>query len=459
MAKSQITFRCSECMEVTSKWQGQCPACFSWSTLREDTSLEEDSSLLQKAAKGASPKGVAKKGMTVKEALSKEHAEKRIDTEIEEYNRVLGGGIVPGSLVLFSGEPGIGKSTLTLEVAAKLSRTKKVLYVSGEENETQIAMRAKRMGYVDASIDLVQENVLEHILATCKKSPPEVLILDSIQVLYSLSIGAQAGSISQIRFVTEVIMEYAKTASIAVILIGHVTKDGTIAGPKVLEHLVDTVLLLEGDRSGELRLLRSIKNRFGATDEVGVFRMDGEGLKQVPNPSQFFLSGKRPGATGSTFGAVVEGTRCFYVEVQSLTSYTKFGYPKRTCVGYPMARLPMILAVLERYAGAALGSDDVYVNVVGGLVSRDTALDCSVAASVLSSKAKKELSRGVAFIGEIGLTGEIRTVPHLEKRIKEALKVGVEEVVLPVALTNPPAGIKVTVLKTVEELARYIAKA
>lgn len=453
MAK-QLQFVCQACGELTSKWQGQCPHCGSWNTIEEKESIAQES-LLNMASKNK-VEGISKEIHSVESCVEKVPEQKRLSTAIGEMDRVLGGGLVGGSLILFSGEPGIGKSTLTLDAASRMATRAKVLYVSGEENEGQIALRAKRMKTGHANLYILQENVLENILQTCKKELPDVLIIDSVQVIYSSSLGNQAGTISQIRFVTEVIMEFAKTSGITVILIGHVTKDGAIAGPKVLEHLVDTVLLLEGERSGELRLLRSVKNRFGTTDEVGVFKMHEEGLLEVTNASAYFLSGKRHGAFGSAYGSIVEGTRAFLVEVQALTSYTKFGYPKRASVGFPLTRLPMILAVLERYGNVPLGSHDVYVNVVGGLSSKDTSLDASVAASIISSKAKKPLPRKTLFLGEVGLTGELRPVAHMEKRVKDAQNIGLEKVILPRKTTGKTISIAQEEIKTVEELVKYI---
>lgn len=349
----------------------------------------------------------------------------RIASGFVEVDRVLGGGVVPGSLILLGGEPGIGKSTLTLQMAAKFAEIiGKTLLASGEESAEQIALRAVRLKNSHARLQIFSDNTIENILATAEAEKPKLLVVDSVQVMSSLESGSMAGSIPQIRLVTERLLRFAKTTRTPVILIGHVTKDGDLAGPRLLSHLVDVVLTLEGDPHRDFRLLRTTKNRFGATSEVGVFEMKENGLIEVKNPSAAFLEGRAENPIGSCVAATVEGTRPLLVEVQALTSPSVFGYPKRTASGFDLNRLQLIVAVLQKHAGIKLDSSDVFVNVVGGFRLREPAADLAVALAIASSKKQIPLAQDLAAFGEIGLTGEIRFVSQTEKRAKEAKKMG-----------------------------------
>lgn len=376
-----------------------------------------------------------------KHALSSAHALKpsvtidniqikkqRLVTRISEFDRVLGGGFMTDSLVLLVGDPGIGKSTLTLQICSKMAEIgRKVLYFSGEESAEQISDRANRLK-IKAPIHLLNLNNLDSLLATIEAEKPGFVVVDSVQVMSGDDIAGQAGSISQVRYVTEQLMQVSKTKNIPILLIGHVNKEGNLAGPQVLTHLVDTVLFLEGDRFHQFRLLRATKNRFGAVDEVGVFSMAEEGLIEVTNPSALFLEGRSDNPIGSVIVPVLEGTRTFLVEVQALTSYTHFGYPKRTASGIDLNRLNIIIAVLERYAKIKLDSSDVFINVVGGLKLSEPAIDLAVAMAIASSKLQKPLPSDLAVMGEVGLSGEVRNIPQTEKRIKEAEKLGFKQI-------------------------------
>ncbi len=353
---------------------------------------------------------------------------RKIFSGINEFDRVLGDGIVPGSLTLLSGEPGIGKSTLTLQVANKIAKNHKVLLISGEESLEQIATRNTRLGFNEKNLVAINEFNLETILETIKSQNPDFVIIDSIQVISSLDIPSSAGSISQVRYCAEQIMELIKTRNIATFLIGHVTKDGTLAGPKVLEHLVDTVLHLEGDRFQQFRLLRAAKNRFGSCSEVGIFEMNEKGLQEVKNPSAQFLDGRKKNAVGSAITVSMEGTRPFLVEVQALVSKSPFGYPKRTANGFDLNRLQILIAVLEKYAKINLQTQDVFVNVVGGIKLGEPAADLAVLMAIASSYLKKPLPEAVIF-GEVGLSGELRKPNHEEKRNKEAEKLGFKKTI------------------------------
>lgn len=357
--------------------------------------------------------------------------DKRLMTGIGELDRVLGGGMMEDSLMLLAGDPGIGKSTLTLQLCDRVAGLgKKVLYFSGEESVAQIAGRGRRLGLKN-QIGLINLNDLDSILATIETEKPEFVVVDSVQVMASAEIPSQAGSVTQVRFVAERLMQVAKGRKIPILLIGHVNKDGNLAGPQVLTHLVDTVLFLEGDNFHQFRLLRATKNRFGAVDEVGVFAMEEKGMTAVSNPSALFLEGRAKDPIGSCIAPVLEGTRVFLVEVQALTQYTQFGYPKRTASGFDLNRLSIIIAILNRYADMKLDSTDVYVNVVGGLKLSEPAADLAVALAIASSKLKKPLPANMAAIGELGLSGELRHVTQSKKRIDEVRKLGFEKVFSP----------------------------
>lgn len=428
-----MRYVCTNCGYETPKWAGQCLSCQAWSTLSENTDAGGSARQVQLAAGKQVKKGTAKETHSLEavHSIKNAAADELLQTGVSELDRVFGGGITAHSVTLLAGEPGIGKSTLTLSLCKALThKGKQVLYVTGEESLKQIAGRAKRLG-VEGNIMLLHETAVEDILATVREHRPDVLFVDSIQVMYSGSLGNTPGSIQQIRMVTELLVDLAKNGGVTVFIIGHVTKEGGIAGPKALEHLVDTVAVLEGDRGGELRLLRAEKNRFGPTDEVGVFQMSGEGLSPVENPSAVFLAGRRLGAPGSVLTATMEGTRAFLLEIQSLAASTKFGYPKRTAVGCDPRRLEMLLAVAGKFMKTSLDSHDVYVNVVGGLRIRETAVDLALLASILSSRLGKPIPEGTVVLGEVGLTGEVRSVVHMEKRLAEADRQGMKRVLVP----------------------------
>lgn len=413
---------CTTCQATSPKWSGQCMQCKSWNTMVED---------VVNVGKPELKKAIA---LPINSTLSSSDLDLdsvRIKSGSSELNRVLGGGFVPDSLVLLVGDPGIGKSTLTIQVCNSMAALgKKVLYFSGEESTSQVAKRAQRLGLKN-DIGLIHVNNLESLLASIDAEKPEFVVVDSVQVMASDDVASQAGSVSQIRYVTEQLMQVAKSRKIPILLIGHVNKEGNLAGPQVLTHLVDTVLFLEGDNFHQFRLLRSTKNRFGAVDEVGVFSMESNGLKDVKNPSALFLEGRPEDPIGSVIVPILEGTRTFLVEVQALTQYTQFGYPKRTASGFDLNRLNIIIAVLNRYASLKLDSSDVYVNIVGGLKLKEPAADLAVALAIASSKLKKPLPAQMVAMGEMGLSGEIRKVTQMDKRAKEAKKLGFDQVVSP----------------------------
>lgn len=418
--KLKSIYVCTACGAQHPKWGGQCDKCKAWNTLAEDV---VNVGKKEKKSSAAMP---VKPTVTVSDIKVKE---KRLCAGIGELDRVLGGGFMEDSLVLMAGDPGIGKSTLTLQICDQMAaQGKKVLYFSGEESVGQIASRASRLK-LGNEVGLINLNDLESILATIEAERPEFMVVDSVQVMASDEIASQAGSISQVRYVAEQLMQVAKSKKIPILLIGHVNKEGNLAGPQVLTHLVDTVLFLEGDRFHQFRLLRSTKNRFGAVDEVGVFAMESSGLTEVKNPSKLFLEGRAKDPIGSCIVPIVEGTRVFLVEVQALTNYTQYGYPKRTASGFDLNRLNIIIAILNRYANLKLDSTDVYVNVVGGLKLNEPASDLAVALAIASSKLKKPLPATMAALGELGLSGELRQVPQMEKRLKEAEKMGFSNVV------------------------------
>jgi len=417
--KLKTIYICTKCNSKAPKWNGQCLQCGAWNSLVEDVEDMDPKKQSLKLAKPVAPT-VTISGMQVKK--------QRLITKISEFDRVLGGGFMTDSLVLLVGDPGIGKSTLTLQICEKMAEIgRKVLYISGEESVEQISDRARRLKAKNP-INLLNLNDLEAILATLEAEKPGFVVIDSVQVMTSGDIASQAGSISQIRYVTEQLMQVAKGKNIPILLIGHVNKDGNLAGPQVLSHLVDTVLFLEGDNFHQFRLLRATKNRFGAVDEVGVFSMTENGLEEVLNPSALFLEGRAESPIGSVIVPVLEGTRTFLVEVQALTSYTHFGYPKRTASGIDLNRLNIILAVLERYAKIKLDSSDVFVNVVGGLKLSEPAADLAIAMAVASSKLQKPIPSDLVIMGEIGLSGEVRNISQTDKRIKEAKKLGFNKI-------------------------------
>ena len=418
--KISTQYICSQCSYQSSKWVGKCPNCEAWNSFAEGE--VKQASAFQKKIKAHS-----RTPQEYSNILRNLKGDSRTKIGIGEIDRVLGGGVVSGSLLLLTGEPGIGKSTITLQIADKLcEQGKKVLYVSGEESEEQISLRGQRLGLGLKNLQLLSETNLETILATASEEKIDFLIVDSVQVINSQAIPGGAGSVSQVRLCAERILEFAKPKKMSVLLIGHVTKDGTLAGPRVLEHLVDTVLYIEGSRLHDFRLLRGVKNRFGGTDEVGIFEMTAEGLKEIVNPAEFFIKGRTQSPVGSALVVTVEGSRPILLEVQALTNTTVFGYPVRKASGFDTNRLQLLLAVLQKHLKVNLGNQDVYVNVVSGYSLKDPAADLGVCMAVLSSYFKTSLPKSLVAIGEIGLSGEIRVPRELEKRKKEITKMGLE---------------------------------
>lgn len=420
--KLKNTYVCTKCGYLSVKWIGKCPNCNTWNSFQEEVIATEQAREHQ---------GLAQTTFTLNQALT---SDRRLYTNLAELDRVFGGGITEGSLILLSGEPGIGKSTLTLKICqifAENETKNNILYVSGEESIAQIAARAKRMDIDNKKISIVAETNLENILATILQEKPEFIIIDSIQVLSASAIPSIAGSVNQVRYCTETLMKIAKKNNLTVMIIGHVTKDGNLAGPKILEHLVDTVILIEGERYQNLRVVRCVKNRFGSTNEIGLFEMTTTGLTEVRNASKHFLEGRKKESFGSTITAIIEGTRPFLVEVQALTSPTTFGYPRRTSSGYDINRLQLLIAVLQKHLKINLQNQDVFINIVGGLRLNDPAADLAIALAIISSINQKPLPADTVFLGEIGLAGELRTVSHLEKRINESAKIGFKEIVIP----------------------------
>ncbi|MFH1375304.1 MAG: DNA repair protein RadA [Patescibacteria group bacterium] len=419
---SKKVFVCEKCGTSSPRWSGQCGACSEWNSLVEQE--------VEQKVFGSKQRVAGKVGRAESADKLVSSPLTRLQTGIAEVDRVLGRGIVPGSLILLGGEPGIGKSTLILQLAAKFANSVgDVLLVSGEESAEQIALRAERTQHAHPKLKILSENALENFLATAKVEKPKLLVVDSIQVMSSLELPSMPGSIPQVRTVTERLLRFAKTTGTPVILIGHVTKEGDLAGPRLLAHLVDVVLTLEGDPHRDFRLLRTTKNRFGSVNEVGVFEMQEKGLIEIKNPSAAFLEGRAKNPVGSCVAVTMEGTRPLLVEVQALTSTSSFGYPKRTASGFDLNRLQLIIAVLQRHAGIKLDDLDVFVNVVGGFRLREPAADLAVALAIASSKNQIPLPADLAAFGEVGLTGEIRHVSQAEKRVKEAEKLGFKKLV------------------------------
>lgn len=423
MAKAKSVFVCNECGYESPKWLGKCPACNSWNTFFEQKIVETKSSATGKAIKEKATPQV------LDEVVGKN--ESRINTGIAELNRVLGGGLVKGSLVLLGGEPGIGKSTLILELCDKITGNGKVLYVSGEESAEQVKIRADRLEIKNNNIMFLGETDIDIIEETILAMNPKLVIIDSIQTMYSEEITSAAGTVSQVREITARIMRICKGHQITTIIIGHVTKDGNIAGPRVLEHMVDTVLYLEGERYFSYRVLRAVKNRFGSTNEIGMFEMQNEGMIEIKNPSQILISDREDNPPGSVIVASMEGTRPLLIELQALTTPSVFGMPRRSANGIDYNRLTMLIAVLEKKSSLPLGSQDVYLNVVSGIKLVEPALDLGIVLVVASSFRNIAISKDVAVIGEVGLTGEIRAVNMIEKRIKEAEKMGFRTCIIP----------------------------
>lgn len=424
MAKSKHSFFCQECGYESTKWMGQCPSCHAWNSFVEEPVIKSD----------ASGKKVGKLEAAVPTKLSEVSLkeEPRISTGIKELDRVLGGGIVKGSLVLVGGDPGIGKSTLLLQVSKILAeKGVSVLYISGEESLAQIRMRATRLGNFHKDIDMLCETNLDTIEATVRRYLPEVVVIDSIQTMYREEISSAPGSVSQVRESTGVLMQLAKSLNIAIFIVGHVTKEGVVAGPRVLEHMVDTVLYFEGDRYASYRVLRAVKNRFGSTNEIGVFEMRGDGLREVENPSAYMLNGRPAGASGSVVSCAMEGTRPVLVEVQALVSHTHFNMPRRTASGVDYNRVNLLMAVLEKRLGIKMEDCDAYVNIAGGMRFMEPAMDLAIVCALMSSYQNRAISGKTVIFGEVGLTGEVRAVSMAPQRVAEAKKLGFSCCLLP----------------------------
>ncbi len=421
MAKTKTAFFCQNCGTQYAKWVGQCSACKEWNTVVEEVIQKEDK--IPWKISSATSKKIATP-LRVREISSEK--EIRLNAHDLEFNRVLGGGLVPGSLVLLGGEPGIGKSTLLLQIALKLPY--RTLYVSGEESQKQIKMRADRIHPNSETCFILTETKTQNIFQQIQTISPDIVVIDSIQTLHSDYIESAAGSISQIRECTAELIKFAKETNVPVILIGHITKDGSIAGPKILEHMVDTVLQFEGDRNYVYRILRALKNRFGSTAELGIYEMQGNGLREVNNPSEILISKNDEGLSGTAIAATIEGMRPLLIEIQALVSTAVYGTPQRSSTGYYVKRLNMLLAVLEKRAGFKLGAKDVFLNITGGISVDDPAIDLAVIAAILSSNSDIPIEKGVCFAAEVGLAGEIRPVQRVEQRILEAEKLGFTDI-------------------------------
>ncbi len=423
MAKAKTYYFCQECGYRSSSWLGRCPECGKWNTFVEEVIQAPSAAkaaTVQKTVVTSNPK-------LISEVIYSETT--RIPTHCNEFDRVLGGGIVPGSLLLIGGEPGIGKSTLLLQTALAI-KDKKILYVSGEESEQQIKMRADRITQSPSSCYVVSETSTQRIFEHIEAVLPDILMVDSIQTISSELIDSPAGSVSQIRQCTAEFQQYAKTTGVPVLLIGHITKDGSLAGPKVMEHIVDAVLQFEGDRNYGYRMLRALKNRFGSTAEIGIFEMQGSGLREVSNPSEFLLSQRDENLSGAAVAATLEGVRPMFIEVQGLVSSAVYGTPQRNSNGFDMRRLSMLLAVLEKRCGFKLGAKDVFLNIAGGIRVSDPAIDLAVVCAVLSSNVDIAINPRICFAAEMGLSGEVRPVSRIEARIAEADRLGFEKILV-----------------------------
>lgn len=454
MAKTKTVFFCNECGHESPKWVGKCPGCGQWNTMVEETVTAEKG--YGKSRRGLLDSDSAPVAISEIEALE----EPRIHLPSEELNRVLGGGLVAGSLTLLGGEPGIGKSTLLLQNILSI-RNKKILYVSGEESATQLKLRADRIGKAADNTFILCETSLERIFDQTQRVKPQLLVIDSIQTVYSTEMESAPGSVSQVRECAARLLRYAKTSSVPVILVGHINKDGAIAGPKVLEHIVDTVLQFEGDRQYLYRLLRAIKNRFGSTAEIGIYEMVEKGLREVRNPSEMLLSQNREeNMSGIAIGVTVEGIRPLLIEVQALVSSAAYGTPQRSVTGFDQRRLNMLLAVLEKRARFKLSQKDVFLNIAGGLKVADPALDLAVVAAVMSSNFDIPLPQGTAMAGEVGLSGEIRTAARIDRRVAEAQKLGFDTIYIPKnnlkGVKTSDYSINILEVSKVEELFRHL---
>lgn len=455
MKKSGTVFFCQNCGFEASKWSGQCPACREWNTFAEEPAAPRTKGVTAGKKRSGKPKA---EPVTL-DAIDLKDGE-RTSTGMKELDQVLGGGIVPGSLVLVGGDPGIGKSTLLLQVCRNLAeRLPKVLYISGEESLQQIRLRASRIGTFSDAMKLMCETCLADIEEVVLREAPQVVIIDSIQTMYQEEISSAPGSVSQVREATGVLMRLAKEQGISIFIVGHVTKEGTVAGPRVLEHMVDTVLYFEGDRHASYRILRGVKNRFGSTNEIGVFEMTEAGLREVANPSEYMLSGRPEGASGSVVACTMEGTRPMLLEVQALVCRTNFGLPRRTAAGIDYNRVNLLMAVLEKRLNLPLSSYDAYVNVAGGLRLNEPAMDLALVLAVISSYKDLPVSGKTIVFGEVGLSGEVRAVSMAQQRVQEARKLGFTRVILPqssLEQVKNVEGIRLSGAATVRDALRMI---
>jgi DNA repair protein RadA/Sms len=446
MAKVKTAFFCQNCGAQHAKWMGQCTTCNEWNTLVEEIVQKEEKHKWNVTAEKSGPN----KALAISQIQIQK--EQRIGTQNQELDSVLGGGIVPGSVILLGGEPGIGKSTLLLEIALKLKE--KVLYVSGEESQSQIKMRAERLGKQTSNCLILTETCTQNIFKNIEIIAPEILVIDSIQTLYTERIEASPGSVSQIKESTSELIKFAKETGVPVLVIGHINKEGSIAGPKILEHMVDVVLQFEGDRNHSYRILRAQKNRFGSTSELGIYEMLSSGLREVSNPSEILISEKDGDLSGTAIAATLEGVRPLMIEVQALVSSAVYGTPQRSATGYNLKRLNMILAVLEKRAGFRLGAKDVFLNITGGIHVDDPAIDLAVISAILSSNNDEAIPQNYCFAAEIGLAGEIRAVNKIEQRISEAEKLGFDKVFVSKfnKISKKNRGISVVPISKIEDL-------
>ena len=461
MSKGKTAYVCSNCGQESPKWIGKCPACGQWNTFKEITIAPK----LGETKRGLNATSSAQSsalhvGKILRLNDISDHDDPRIDMHDNELNRVLGGGLVPGSIILLGGEPGIGKSTLSLQTALNMPE-KRILYVSGEESAHQLKMRAERISRKNTDNFLILcENSLEYIFEHIKEEKPELVIIDSIQTIATDEVESSAGSIAQVRECASALLRFAKTSGVPVILIGHITKEGTLAGPKILEHIVDTVIQFEGDQHYMYRILRSIKNRFGSTSELGIYEMQNTGLRQVSNPSELLLTQDHEGLSGVAISSAIEGVRPFLVETQALVSTAAYGTPQRSATGFDQRRLNMLLAVLEKRVGFKLMQKDVFVNIAGGLRVTDLAIDLSVIAAVLSSNVDTPIESGWCMAGEVGLSGEVRPVNRIEQRIAEAEKLGFQHIIIPKynlqGLNTKKFSIEIHPVRKVEEALRAL---
>ena len=440
MAKDKIAYVCTNCGQESTKWIGKCPNCGQWNTFKEiRISNNAPNSIAQRTTLYDAPGGKNGKSRPIKLKDIPIEAEPRINTHDTELNRVLGGGLVPGSIVLLGGEPGIGKSTLTLQTILNMPE-RRILYVSGEESAHQLKMRAQRLASINITdeamsdhdnVTILCETSLENIFDNIKEVAPELIVIDSIQTIATDTVESSPGSVTQVRECAAALLHYAKSSAVPVILIGHINKEGTLAGPKILEHIVDTVIQFEGDQHYMYRILRSIKNRFGSTSELGIYEMQQTGLRQVSNPSELLLNQDHEGLSGIAISSAIEGVRPFLVETQALVSSAAYGTPQRTATGFDQKRLNMLLAVLEKRVGFKLAQKDVFINIAGGLRVTDLAMDLSIIAAVLSSNVDTPIETGWCMAGEVGLSGEVRSVNRIEQRIAEAEKLGFSDIIIP----------------------------